>query len=166
MLSTLAHRALERDGLGDLRDKVMAGERPDESEALRLFEARDLAAVGALANHVRESRHGDLTFYNRNVHLNPTNVCVASCKFCSFARRDDELASDGYTMSLEEAVEKVLSRRPLGITEVHMVAGLHPTLPWDYYPELLRRIHTAWPELTIKAFTAVEIHFWAKKYGM
>src|SRR5512139_1145655 len=107
MLSTLAHRALERDGLGDIRDQVMAGRRLDEAEALRLFEARDLAAVGALANHVRESRHGDLTFYNRNVHLNPTNVCVASCKFCSFARPDDQRASDGYTMSLDDAVQRV-----------------------------------------------------------
>src|SRR5512133_1519867 len=164
-LSTPANRALERDGLADVRDKVLARERLTDGDALRLFEATDLAALGALANHVREGRHGDLTFYNRNVHLNPTNVCVATCKFCSFARKDDQLASDGYTMSLDEAVAKVLARRPLGITEVHMVAGLHPTLPWDYYPELIRRIHVAWPELTIKAFTAVEIHFWAEKYG-
>src|SRR5574342_1362744 len=123
MLSTLAHRALERDGLGDIRDKVMAGGRLDEVEALRLFEARDLAAVGALANHVREARHGDLTFYNRNVHLNPTNVCVASCNFRSFARPADKHASEGYTMSLDQAVEHVLSKRPLGITEVHIVPG-------------------------------------------
>ncbi len=164
-LSVLANRALERAALGDVRDKVLAGKRLSDADALRLFEAKDLAALGALANHVREARHGDLTFYNRNVHLNPTNVCVATCKFCSFARKDDQVASDGYTMSLDEAVERVLSRKPLGITEVHMVAGLHPTLPWDYYPELLRRIRAAWPELTIKAFTAIEIHFWAEKYG-
>jgi aminodeoxyfutalosine synthase len=164
-LSNLANRALERDGLGPIRDKVLGGERLSDAEALRLLETADLAAVGALANHVREQRHGDLTFYNRNVHLNPTNVCVASCKFCSFARPDDREASEGYTMSLDEAAAKVLSRRPLGITEVHMVAGLHPTLPWDYYPALLRRIRAAWPELTIKAFTAIEIHFWAEKYG-
>ena len=165
MLSTLAHRALERDGLGGIRDKVMNGERLDEAEALRLFEARDLAALGALANHVRESRHGDLTFYNRNVHLNPTNVCVASCKFCSFARPDDKHASQGYTMSLEQAVEHVVSKRPLGITEVHVVSGLHPDLPWDYYVETVRRIRQAWPELHIKAYTAVELHFFARKFG-
>jgi aminodeoxyfutalosine synthase len=164
-LSSLANRALERDGLGATRDKVLAGARLTDEDALRLFEAADLGAVGALANHVREQRHGNLAFYNRNVHLNPTNVCVATCKFCSFARPDDRAASDGYTMRIEEAVEKVLSRRPLGITEVHMVAGLHPTLPWDYYTELLRRIRAAWPELTIKAFTAIEIHYWAEKYG-
>jgi aminodeoxyfutalosine synthase len=164
-LSTLAHRALERDGLGPIRDKVLAGQRLTDEEGLRLFEARDLAALGALANHVREARHGQLAFYNRNVHLNPTNVCVATCKFCSFARKDDQQASEGYTMSLDEAVGKVLEKRPLGITEVHIVAGLHPTLPWDYYTTLLRRIHQAWPELTIKAFTAIEFHYWAEKFG-
>jgi aminodeoxyfutalosine synthase len=164
-LSTLAQRALERDGLGPIRDKVLAGERLTDDDGVRLFQAVDLPALGALANHVREARHGDLAFYNRNVHLNPTNVCVASCKFCSFARLDDQRASEGYTMSLDEAVGKVLSRRSLGITEVHIVSGLHPDLPWDYYPELLSRIRTAWPELAIKAFTAIEIHFFAEKFG-
>jgi aminodeoxyfutalosine synthase len=165
MISSLANRALERDGLGPIRDKVLAGERLTDAEALRLLETADLAAVGALANHVREKRHGDLTFYNRNVHLNPTNVCVASCKFCSFARLDDQKASEGYTMSLDEAVGKVLSRRPLGITEVHIVSGLHPDLPFEYYTELLARIRKAWPELAIKAFTAIELHFFAEKFG-
>jgi aminodeoxyfutalosine synthase len=165
MLSTLAHRALERDGLGDVRDKVLEGRRLGEDEALRLFEAKDLAAVGALANHVREQRHGDLTFYNRNVHLNPTNVCVATCKFCSFARPDDKHASDGYTMSLDQAVEHVVSKRPLGITEVHIVSGLHPDLPWSFYVETIRRIRQAWPELHVKAYTAVELHYFAEKFG-
>ncbi len=165
MISALANRALERDGLGPIRDKVLAAERLSDAEALRLLESGDLAALGALANHVREKRHGHLTFYNRNVHLNPTNVCVASCKFCSFARLDDQHASDGYTMSLEEAVEKALSRRPLGVTEVHIVAGLHPTLPWEYYTGLLSRIRAAWPEVKLKAFTAIEIHFWSEKFG-
>ncbi len=164
-ISTLANRALERDGLAPIRDKVLAGERLTDAEALRLLETADLAAVGALANHVRERRHGDLTFYNRNVHLNPTNVCVATCKFCSFARADDRTASEGYTMSLEEAVQKVLSKRPLGITEVHIVSGLHPDLPFSYYTELLARIRRGWPELAIKCFTAIEIHFFAEKFG-
>jgi aminodeoxyfutalosine synthase len=164
-LSTLALRALARDGLGPICDKVLAGTRLTDEDGLRLLEAKDLSAVGALADHVREARHGRLAFYNRNVHLNPTNVCVATCKFCSFARKDDQQASEGYTMSLDEAVEKVLSKRPLGITEVHIVAGLHPTLPWAYYTTLLRRIHEAWPELTIKAFTAIEFHYWSQKFG-
>ncbi|HET6414208.1 MAG TPA: aminofutalosine synthase MqnE [Anaeromyxobacter sp.] len=166
MLSLLADRALERDGLGPIRDKVLSAERLSEADGVRLFEARGLAALGALANHVREERHGDLTYYNRNVHLNPSNVCVASCKFCSFARKDDQRASQGYTLSLDEAVEKVLSRRPLGVTEVHIVGGLNPDLSFDYYTELLSRLRRAWPALSIKAFTAVEIHFFAEKFGM
>ncbi|ACL63758.1 Radical SAM domain protein [Anaeromyxobacter dehalogenans 2CP-1] len=166
MLSILANRALERDGLGPIRDKVLAGERLTDADGLRLFEAADLPALGALANHVREARHGALAFYNRNVHLNPTNVCVASCKFCSFARKDDQRASDGYTMSIDEAVGKVLSRKPLGVTEVHIVSGLHPDLPFEYYTELLSRIRAGWPEVAIKAFTAIEIHFFAEKFGM
>ncbi|HEX7489049.1 MAG TPA: aminofutalosine synthase MqnE [Anaeromyxobacteraceae bacterium] len=165
MLSKLAQRALDTAGLGGIRDKVLARERLSEADALRLLETPDLAALGALANHVREERHGDLAFYNRNVHLNFTNVCVASCKFCSFARPDDQAASEGYTMSLDEAVGHVLSKRPLGITEVHIVNGLHPDLAWDFYLEVPRRIHAAWPELKIKAYTAVEIHFFAEKFG-
>ncbi len=165
MLSTLAHRALERAGLGDIRDKVLAGQRLDEADALRLLEARDLAAVGALANHVREQRHGDRAYYNKNLHLNFTNVCVASCKFCSFARPDDRTASEGYTMSLDEAVQHVLSKRELGITEVHSTNGLHPDLPFDYYLELPRRLRAAWPELRLKFYSAVEIHFVAEKFG-
>src|SRR5512138_1288318 len=165
MISPLAHRALERDGLGQVRDDVLAGRRLSDADAVRLLEAADLAALGALANHVREKRHGDLTFYNRNVHLNPTNVCVASCKFCSFARPDDRPASEGYTMTVEQAVEHVLSRRDQGLTEVHIVNGLHPDLPWDFYLEVPRRLRAAWPELQIKAYTAVEIHFFARLFG-
>jgi aminodeoxyfutalosine synthase len=92
-------------------------------------------------------------------------VCVASCKFCSFARPDDRAASEGWTMSLDEAVEKVLAKRALGITEVHSTNGLHPDLTWEYYVELPRRIRAAWPELTLKFYSAVEIHFFAEKFG-
>jgi len=166
MLTPLAHRALERAGLGDLRDKILAGQRIDEAEALRLFRCPDLAALGSLANQVRQARHGDRAFYNRNVHLNFTNVCVASCKFCSFARPDDRPASQGYTMSLAESVESVLGRKGSGITEVHIVNGLHPDLPWSHYLEVVRRIRQGWPELHIKAYTAVEIHFFAEHFGM
>jgi aminodeoxyfutalosine synthase len=165
MLSPLAHRALERDGLGDVRDRVLAGARLSDEEALRLFELDDLAALGALANHVRERRHGDLTFYNKNTHLNFTNVCVATCKFCSFARPDDREASEGYTMSVDDAVAGVLAKRDLGLTEVHIVNGLHPDMAYETWLEVPRRIHAAWPELQIKAYTAVEIHFLARKFG-
>jgi len=162
-LSSLAHRALERAGLGPIRDRVLSGERLSDGDALRLLEARDLAALGALADLVRGRRHGDLVFYNKNVHLNFTNVCTAGCRFCSFSRKPG--AEGGYTFSVEQAVERVLSKRDLGITEVHIVNGLHPDLPWEFYLEVPRRIRAAWPELRIKAYSAVEVHFFARRFG-
>jgi aminodeoxyfutalosine synthase len=164
-LSSLATAALDRAGLADLAARVLEGARLSEEDALRLFRADDVTAVGALANWARERRHGDRAYYNKNSHLNFTNVCVASCKFCSFAREDDQVASDGYTMSVDEAVASVLAKRELGITEVHVVNGLHPDLPYETWLEVPRRLHAAWPELQIKAYTAVEIHFLAEKFG-
>ena len=166
MISTLAHRALERDGLGPIRDKVLAGERLTDADALRLLETADLAAVGALANHVREARHGDLTFYNRNVHLNPTNVCVATCKFCSFARKDDQRASDGL-----HDVPRRGGREGARAPPARDHRGAHRLGPPPGPPvgvlhrSSSRRIRSAWPELAIKAFTAIEIHFFAEKFG-
>jgi aminodeoxyfutalosine synthase len=165
-LSALANRALEEAGLGDLRDRVVAGTRISDADALRLCGCTDLAALGALADLARARRNGDLVLYNRNVHLNFTNVCVASCKFCSFARPDDKAASLGYTMSLDESVSRVLAHRGEGLTEVHIVNGLHPDLPWSHYVEVVRRIAEGWPGLAVKAYTAVEIHFFARKFGM
>ena len=120
---------------------MLAGERLAEAEALAPLRGHATWPRWARSpTTCARPRHGDLTFYNRNVHLNPTNVCVATCKFCSFARPDDKHASEGYTMSLDQAVEHVVSKRALGITEVHIVSGLHPDLPWEYYLETVRRI--------------------------
>jgi aminodeoxyfutalosine synthase len=167
MLSNLAKRALERDGLADLRDKVLAHERLSEADALRLLEAKDLAALGALANHLREERHGDLTFYNRNAHLNFTNVCVASCKFCSFARPDDRTASEGYTMSLDEAVNQVLAKRHLGLTEVHILkdAGVD-TLPGGGAEIFASRVRRKLCDDKATAEQWLEVHRVAHRLGM
>ncbi|MBM4391804.1 MAG: radical SAM protein, partial [Deltaproteobacteria bacterium] len=151
--------------LATIREKVESGQRLSLDDGVRLFGCRDLAALGALANTVRERRFGDLTFFNRNTHVNATNVCEASCIFCSFARlkTGDEGA---YTMAVEEAVGRVRALRGELITEVHIVNGLNPDLPWTYYLELLNAIRAERPDLHIKAFTAVEIHYFAEKYGM
>lgn len=164
-LSPLASRALERAGLGDIRDKVVAGERLNPGEGSRLFHATDLAAVGALANLVRERLHGDLTWFNRNLHINATNVCEADCVFCSFARikTGDPHA---YTMEIEEAVGRIEALHQSLVTEVHIVNGLNPDLPFDYYPELIRAIKRARPDIHVKGFTAVEIHYYSEKYGL
>jgi aminodeoxyfutalosine synthase len=164
-LSTVASRALDRAGLGDLRDKVVAGERLDLDDGVRLFETTAIAAVGALANLVRERKHGDLTWFNRNLHINATNVCEADCVFCSFARLKTG-DPNAYTMSIEQAVGRITALHDTFVTEVHIVNGLNPDLPFDYYPDLIRAIKQARPDIHVKGFTAVEIHYYAEKYGM
>ena len=151
-------------GLADVADKLDAGVRLDLADGVRLFESPDLLAVGWLANREREKRHGGRTFYNYNIRLEATNVCVASCLFCAFARLKP--GDDGaYTMSLEQAWDKLRQRADQPLTEIHVVNGLHPDLPWDYYTELLRGFKRIKPGIHLKCFTAVEIAFFADLYG-
>jgi aminodeoxyfutalosine synthase len=156
---------LARTGLLDIADKLDAGVRLSHEDGARLFACPDLLAVGWLANREREKRHGDRTFFNHNIRLEATNVCVASCLFCAFARLQpgDEGA---YTMSHEQAWGKLRERADQPLTEVHVVNGLHPDLPWDYYLELLRGFKRIRPDIHLKCFTAIEIAFFAELYGM
>jgi aminodeoxyfutalosine synthase len=149
----------------DVADKLDAGARLALEDGVRLFEAPDLLAVGWLANRERERRHGGRTYFNHNIRLEATNVCVASCLFCSFARLKPG-DPGAYTMSLEDAWEKLRQRRHQPLTEVHVVNGLHPDLPFDYYTELLRGFKRIRPDIHLKCFTAVEIAFFADLYGM
>lgn len=141
-----------------IRDKVLAGERLDHADGVALYRSRDIHGVGRLAHHVRARLHGDRAYYNRNRHINYTNVCALSCKFCSFYRKRGE---DGaYEMPVEQVVAAAKKAADAGATEVHIVGGLHPWLKFDYYLELLRGIRAECPDLHIKAFTAIEIvHF-------
>jgi aminodeoxyfutalosine synthase len=158
-------RAVQRAGLDAIARKVFAGERLDLEDGRALFANPDLAAVGALANVVRERLHGDLTYFNRNQHVNATNVCEATCMFCSFSRlKTGDPAA--YTMSMEEALGRVRALRDELVTEVHIVNGLNPDLPFAYYTDLLRAIKAERPDIHVKGFTAVEIHYYAHKYGM
>jgi aminodeoxyfutalosine synthase len=152
-------------GLGDVVDKHLAGERLGLGDGVRLFECPDLHAVGWLANRERERRHGGVTYYNYNLRLEATNVCSASCLFCSFARLQPADAG-AYTMSVEQVLDKVRERAGQPLTEIHIVNGLHPGLPFDYYLDLLRGIKQLRPEIHLKCFTAVEIAFFADTYGM
>jgi len=155
----------DRSVLEDIARKLDAGERLALEDGVRLFEHPDLLEVGRLANRERQRRHGDLTYYNYNIRIEATNVCVASCLFCSFARlRPGDPGS--YTMSLEDAWEKLRRREHQPLTEIHVVNGLHPDLPFDYYLELLRGFKRIRPEVHLKCFTAVEIAFFADLYGM
>ena len=148
----------------DIADKLEAGHRLDAADGVRLFENPDLLAVGWLANRERERRHGGRTYYNHNIRLEATNVCVASCLFCSFARLQPG-DRDAYTMSLEQAWNKLEQRRHETLTEIHLVNGLHPDLPFEYYLELLRGFKRIRPDVHLKAFTAVEIAFFADLFG-
>src|SRR2546425_1783638 len=152
-------------GLSDIADKLDAGVRLTLADGVRLFDSPDLLAVGWLATREREKRHGGRTFYNYNIRLEATNVCVASCLFCSFARLKPG-DPGAYTMSLDEAWDKLRRRSHQPITEVHVVNGLHPDLPFNYYVELLRGFKRIRPGIHLKCFTAVEIAFFADLYGM
>src|ERR687898_1753413 len=164
-MSTTGATRVKAAGLADIADKLDAGVRLDASDGLRLFEAPDVLAVGALANRERERRHAGLTYFNYNIRVEATNVCVASCLFCSFARLKpgDEGA---YSLSLEHAWDKLRARAHQPLTEVHVVNGLHPDLPFSYYTELLQGFKRIRPGIHLKCFTAVEIAFFADLYGM
>ncbi|MCC7008032.1 MAG: aminofutalosine synthase MqnE [Acidobacteria bacterium] len=156
---------LQSLGLSDIAAKLDAGERLSFEDGVRLFRCPDLHAVGWLANRERERRHGARTYYNFNLRLEATNVCVASCLFCSFARLKPG-DREAYTMSLEQVLDKLRQRADQPLTEVHVVNGLHPDLPFSYYTDLLRGLKAIRPSIHLKCFTAVEIAFFADLYGM
>src|ERR1043165_1167142 len=156
---------LRAAGLSDISDKLADGVRLDLADGVRLFECDDLLLVGWLANREREKRHGERTFYNYNIRLEATNVCVAGCLFCSFARLKPG-DPGAYTLSLEQAWDKLRQRAHQPLTEIHVVNGLHPDLPFDYYTELLRGFKRIRPDIHLKCFTAVEIAFFADLYKM
>jgi aminodeoxyfutalosine synthase len=144
-----------------VREKVLTGKRLAQEDGEALYRTNDLLALGSLANHVRERRHGDAAYFVWNTHLNHTNVCVATCDFCAFAARKDEPRA--YTLSLEQIFEGVAAL-PKPVREVHIVGGLHPDLPFSYFTEMMRGIKRVRPEIHIKAFTAVEIFFFHRIY--
>jgi aminodeoxyfutalosine synthase len=152
-------------GLGVVADKLDARERLSFDEGVALFECPDLHAVGWLANRERERRHGAKTYYNFNLRLEATNVCEASCLFCSFARLKSG-DPQAYTLSVEQVLDKLRARADQPLTEVHVVNGLHPGLPFSYYTDLLRGLKEIRPGIHLKCFTAVEIAFFADHYGM
>jgi aminodeoxyfutalosine synthase len=147
-------------GLGAIADKVLAGERLSRADGEALYRAADLQVVGALANHVRERLHGDLTYFNVNQHVNYTNYCNKFCTFCSFDRLPGQ--EGAYLLSPEEAAQKITDHLHEPVTEVHMVAGVWPKIPYSYYLDLLRAVKAARPEIHVKAFTMVELDQIAK----
>ena len=146
------------DSLRPVAEKVMDGIPLTHADGVALYASRDIHGIGRMANFVREKLHGDKAFYNRNRHINYTNVCALSCKFCSFYRKRGE--EGAYEMPIDQVIDTAKKAADSGATEVHIVGGLHPWLKFDYYLDMLRGIRSECPELHIKAFTAIEIvHF-------
>jgi aminodeoxyfutalosine synthase len=155
-------KMIEKTGLGDLLEKVRKGERLTVADGLRLYQG-DLLAVGYLANLVRERLNGDNAYFIYNQHINYSNICTNLCKFCAFGKEaTSELA---YEMTVADIKKKVEERISEPITEIHMVGGLHPDLPYSYYLEALRAIKSVRPEVHIQAFTCVEIFHLAELKG-
>jgi putative menaquinone biosynthesis protein, SCO4494 family len=152
---------------GAISEKVSAGIPLSFDDGVALFREPDLLKLGAAANQVREQRHGDRTTFNRNLHINPSNLCVASCPLCSFSRRSHG-QPEAYTLSLSQAWDKLKARLDAGdhVTEVHVVGGLNDSLPFDYYVELLAGLKSLQPTLHIKAFSAVEIFHFHKLFQL
>jgi len=149
------HYFVQRSDLRDLYEKTAAGQRLSDADALRLFESRDLNAVGAIADLARQRRVGNRASYILNRYINYSNYCILSCQFCSFARKKRD--ADGFQLSLEEIVDKAREALKLGITELHIVGGLHPSLPFTYYLEMLRALRSLDGRLQLKCFTAIEV---------
>ncbi|MCC6672818.1 MAG: aminofutalosine synthase MqnE [Planctomycetes bacterium] len=154
---------IARAGLDQIRAKVDAGERLAFDDGLRLYQCPDLAAVGLLAHRVRTRRHGRKAYFNVNQHVNYTNICIYSCKFCAFAAKEGE--ERAYLMTPRIVEEKVREHLHEPVDEVHMVAGIHPTMPYEYYLDVVRAAKRARPDIHVKAFTMVEIDHMLKVSG-
>ena len=152
------------DNLRAIEEKVRAGERLTRSDGLALFRCEDLLAVGALADAVRRRRNGDRVYFVRNQHINYSNVCRALCRFCAYGVGPDD--PRGYTLSHEEILARARAGVRQGARELHIVGSLHPTLPFDWYVELIERLRLTFPWVHLKAFTAVELDEMARRSGL
>ena len=148
----------------DITRKLESGLRIDSVEAKMLWEQAPLWLLARLATEAKQRHSGDKVFYNKNFHLEPTNICLFECRFCSYRRRKGEAGAWDYSM--EEVLEQVASRRESGATEVHIVGGVHPERDLYYYAEMIRRIKQMWPSICVKAFTAVELHYMIRKASL
>ena len=152
----------EIPALQTIADKIYAGERLTEEDGLLLFEKGSLPFVGSLANFVKEKLHGDAVFFNRNFHIEPTNVCVFSCNFCSYSRLYAH-REDGWELSIDDMLNIVKKYDGQPVTEVHIVGGVHPKMNLYFFAELLKKIKAYRPDLHIKGFTAVELDYMFRK---
>jgi len=149
----------------NISNKVFSGERITDADALYLFNNVELSTLGVLANYVREKKNGKYTYFNRNFHIEPTNLCVFSCKFCSYSQEYKHKEA-GWEMTIDQMLDKVKAYDGVPITEVHIVGGVHPKMDVTFFGELLSQIKNHRPDLHIKAFTAVELDYMFRKAKM
>ncbi len=161
-LKTLLEDTNLDNSLRSIGQKVLKAERITFDEGVQLFEKGDLGFLGALANHVRERKNGNQTFFNRNFHIEPTNICVFSCKFCSYSRTLKN-REEGWELSAEQILQKVKDYDGKPVTEVHIVGGVHPKMDMYYFIDILKQIKAHRPDLHIKGFTAVELDYMFRK---
>ncbi len=154
---------IEAAGLAGIAASVEAGERLSREDGLRLFESPDILAVGALADRARRRLHGRKAYFIRNQHLNYSNICVNLCRFCAYSRKEGE--EGAFRMTLNEVRRKIEERLEERVSEVHIVGGLDPDLPWEFYLDMLRTIGELRPGVHIQAFTCVEIAHFAERFG-
>jgi aminodeoxyfutalosine synthase len=145
-----------------ISQKVNDSVRITFDDAVYLYEHADLSSLGILSNHIREKKHGDYTYFNRNFHIEPTNICVFTCKFCSYSRLLKQ-ADEGWVLSKEEMLDIIKSYENKPVTEVHIVGGVHPKLTLEFFCDLFKSIKALRPDLHIKAFTAVEYEYMFRK---
>ncbi|MEK6582096.1 MAG: CofH family radical SAM protein [Nitrospirota bacterium] len=166
-----------------IKNKVLSGKRLSKEDAIKLFETDDIFTLGKLASYVAKKKNGNKAYFIRNIHVNPTNICVNRCKFCAFSRSKGEAGA--YEMTIDEIISKIRTQKtehrmqpkitppnpPLGkeghggVSEVHIVGGLHPDWPFEYYLEMISRIKKSFPKICIKAFTATEIDYFSRISG-
>ena len=152
------------ESIAALADKIDRGGRLSRSEAKTFLSEAPLALLGLLATHAKERKSGKAVFYNRNFHIEPTNVCVFNCRFCSYRRPAGSPEAWDYTM--EEVEQIARGRQGKGITEVHIVGGVHPDHGLEYYIDMIRRVKAILPEAAVKAFTAIELSYMIRKAGL
>jgi aminodeoxyfutalosine synthase len=162
MTSLPATPVFEDARLLPVLEKVQRQERLGYEDGLLLYRSHDLLAIGYMANLVRERMHGNVTYFNVNRHINPTDVCVASCKLCAFGKKAKDPAA--YTMSLEDVWARAAQGAAEGVTELHIVGGLHPELTVDWYCDMLRGLKQRFPQIHLKAFTMVEVAYLARRF--
>ncbi|MFM7822504.1 MAG: radical SAM protein, partial [Bacteroidota bacterium] len=155
----------KNETLNAISQKVLRGERINVDECVALYELGDIGFLGQLADNIRENKHGKNTFFNRNFHIEPTNVCVFSCNFCSYSRQYKN-REDGWELSIDQMLDKVKAYDGQPITEVHIVGGVHPKMDLEFFMKLLSSIKAIRPDLHIKGFTAVELDYMIRKAGV